>query len=418
MQQPSSSPGANARLAFTPYQKRLFGFLSVATFFEGYDFFALSQLLPNLRAYFGLTPTEGTTMVGVINAGTVLAYLVVSRADRWGRKRVLMVTILGYTACTLLSALAPNAISFTLFQLLARVFLIGEWATSMVIAAEEFPAERRGMVIGVVSAASGFGSIVCAALVPLLLRTELGWRSVYLLGVVPLLLLAYARRGLRETERFEAQRDVAKPGLWAIWRTASRRRVLQLGAIWFLCYVCAQNAVMFWKEFALGERGMTDAQVGLAVTLSALISLPLAFAAGRFLDAVGRRIGGTVILLLLSGGVLFAYTAESVTALTFALVVATIGVNTMLTVLNTFTTELFPTEQRGAAFAWSNNLIGRIGYWLSPFVIGQLVAVHGWGSVLRATAVFPLVAIGLIWWFLPETKGRELEHVALPSGRA
>ena len=75
-------------------------------------------------------------------------------------------------------------------------------------------------------------------------------------------------------------------------------------------------------------------------------------------------------------------------------------------------TELFPTEQRGAAFAWSNNLLGRIGYWLSPFVIGQLVKPLGWGPVLRATAVFPVVAIVLIWVLLPETKGRELESTA------
>jgi putative MFS transporter len=188
---------------FTAYQKRLFGFLSVACFFEGYDFFALSQLLPNLRAYFGLTESQGTAMVGVINAGTVLAYVMVGLADRWGRRRVLTATILGYTLFTLLSGLAPSALVFVLFQLLARVFLIGEWATSMVIAAEEYPASRRGLVIGVISAAAGLGSIVCAGLVPVLLKTPLGWRAVYLAGVLPLLLVAYARRGLRETERFK-----------------------------------------------------------------------------------------------------------------------------------------------------------------------------------------------------------------------
>ena len=55
---------------------------------------------------------------------------------------------------------------FAIMQMVARIFLIGEWATSMVIAAEEFPAERRGMVIGVVSATAGLGSVVCAGVVP------------------------------------------------------------------------------------------------------------------------------------------------------------------------------------------------------------------------------------------------------------
>jgi putative MFS transporter len=407
---PVAVDGAAARPArFSSYQRRLFAFLSVACFFEGYDFFALSQLLPNLRAYFGLSPAEGTTLVGVVNAGTVFAYLMVGAADRWGRRRVLSVTILGYALCTLLSALAPSAVIFTFVQFLARIFLIGEWATSMVIAAEEYPASRRGMVIGVVSAVTGLGSIVCAAVVPALLRTPWGWRSVYAVGVTPLILMAYARRGLRETERF---RTLSSPpaGIAKIWRTKHARRVVELGAIWLLCYVCTQSAVMFWKEFAVSERGLSDSDVGRAVAVSALVALPFAFFAGHFLDAVGRRLGGTVILGLLAGGVFLGYTAKSALVLTLALTAATIGINCTLTLLNTLTTELFPTEQRGAAFAWSNNLIGRIGYWASPFVMGRWVATYGWGRVVRCTALFPLLALLLVWWLLPETRGLELEQ--------
>ncbi|HET9955433.1 MAG TPA: MFS transporter [Polyangiaceae bacterium] len=397
--------------AFTSYQRRLFVFLSVACFFEGYDFFALGQLLPNLRAHFGLSPSQGAAMVGVVNAGTVLAYAMVGLADRWGRRRVLTTTILGYTLFSLFSGLAPNAVVFTLCQLVARVFLIGEWATSMVIAAEEFPAERRGMVIGVISAVTSLGSIFCAGLVPTLLRTPLGWRSVYLAGTLPLLLIAYARRGLRETARFQESRT-PPPGLTGLVRTKSFRRVLVLGAVWFLCYVCSQNAIFFWKEFALAERGMSDADVGKMVVVAALSAMPFAFASGVLLDKVGRKIGTILILSLLSLGVFIGYTAHSKAALGLALALATIGANSMLSALNTLTTELVPTEQRGAAFAWANNLIGRVGYWLSPFAIGLLVEDVGWGNVLRWTAFFPLAACVLIAILLPETKGRELEETA------
>ncbi|HEY3495986.1 MAG TPA: MFS transporter, partial [Polyangiaceae bacterium] len=99
---------AAARAPLTPYQRRLFGFLGVATFFEGYDFFALTQLLTNIRAEFGLDFAASGWLLGVINGGTVLAYLLVGKADRWGRRRVLSVTILGYTLFSLLSGLAPN----------------------------------------------------------------------------------------------------------------------------------------------------------------------------------------------------------------------------------------------------------------------------------------------------------------------
>ncbi len=89
----------------------------------------------------------------------------------------------------------------------------------MVFAAEEYPADRRGMVMGVIQAFSSLGAIFCAGVVPLLLNTPWGWRTVYFAGVIPLLLLAFARRGLKETARFEAQaaKEQVKTSLLAIW---------------------------------------------------------------------------------------------------------------------------------------------------------------------------------------------------------
>src|SRR4029079_276009 len=97
---------------FTPYWRRLCVFLGVATFFEGYDFFALTQVLPSLRQDFGIDREAAGLLVGVINFGTLLAYLLVSRADRWGRRRVLSVTILGYALFTFLSGFSPNVLVF------------------------------------------------------------------------------------------------------------------------------------------------------------------------------------------------------------------------------------------------------------------------------------------------------------------
>lgn len=393
----------------TAYQKRLFAFLSVANFFEGYDFFAISQLLPSIRQTYGLDPVQGTWLITLINAGTILAYLLVRRADKWGRKRVLSITIAGYALFTFLSAWAPNAVVFGLLQMVARIFLIGEWATSMVVAAEEYPAERRGMVIGVVSACGGFGSIICAGVVPLLLKTPLGWRTVYLVGVVPLLLMMFARRGLKETQRFSESAPEHAAPLFDILKGPHRRRVLQLGAIWFLSYVCTNNAVTFWKEFALSERELSHAQVSQVITVAALVSMPLVFLAGKMLDAIGRRRGALVIYAAAVLGILGGYTLRGVGPLMLSMTVGIFGINAVLTVLNAFMTELFPTAVRGNAVAWSNNLIGRIGYVFSPLAIGALQHQYGWGLPLRASTAFLVVALLLVFWWLPETNALELE---------
>ncbi len=396
----------------TAYQRRLFLFLGVATFFEGYDFFALTQVLRSLRVEFELSHSDTGWLVAVVNSGTVLAYTIVGKADRWGRRRVLTVTILGYTLFTLLSGFSPNVWAFGLLQMIARIFLIGEWATSMVIAAEEFPAARRGMVIGVVSATAGLGSVFCVAVVPPL-TAHFGWRSVYFVAVLPLLLVAWARRDLRETERFAARTDVDKGRpVWAILKTPYRRRVLELGAIWFLTYVCTQNAVTFWKDYAQGELHMTDSKASLVVALGVLVSMPLVFFAGKLFDIIGRRRGALIVYGALLFGVLGAYTLTGIPALCATMVLAIFGLNAVLTVLNTFTAELFSTEHRGDAFMWSNNLLGRIGYVLSPIAIGYIGNETGWGPALRMSVIFPALGLALLLWLLPETSRRELEQTS------
>ena len=104
----------------TRYHRRLFFFLSVASFFEGYDCLALSQVLPNLRAALAPDEAPGGRIVSVIGIGTILAYAVVRQADRWGRRRVLMLAILGYATFTFLTGFSRGVVDFTLFQLAAR----------------------------------------------------------------------------------------------------------------------------------------------------------------------------------------------------------------------------------------------------------------------------------------------------------
>jgi putative MFS transporter len=107
-----------------------------------------------------------------------------------------------------------------------------------------------------------------------------------------------------------------------------------------------------------------------------------------------------------------AYQLDGLGWLTASLTLAVFSVSAAFPGLNAFTTELFPTERRAEAFAWANNMLGRIGYVLASALVGTLAGWVGRGDAVSATAVFPLVALVLILWLLPETKGRELEETA------
>ncbi len=394
------------------YQRRLLILLSVASFFEGYDFLALSQLLPTLRDHFGLSKGAGGALVTVVNLGTMIAYVLVRGADRWGRKRALSITIAGYTIASLLSGLAPNVVLFAIAQLLARIFLIAEWAIALVIAAEEFPAEKRGSAMGIIQAASSLGAIVCAGVVPLLLKLPMGWRTIYFVGAVPLVLVALARRQMRETKRFATRSDEKERKLTDVFRGPYKRRILEVALVWALSYVGTQTAVTFWKDFALTERNMAEEQAGLAITIAAVGALPLVFVSGKMLDVLGRRKSAVIIFLATSGGTAGAYLLDGRWGLTAALVLAIFGTTAVLQVLNTYNAELFPTDMRADAFAWANNLLGRLGYVLAPIAVGFAADHSSWSLAVSVTAVFPMLALAIILARFPETRGKELEETA------
>lgn len=408
------SPSKPRPTPLDAYQKRLFVLLGVATFFEGYEYVALTQLLPSLRATWGLSESEAGMLVSAIGFSALLSYVLTRRADVVGRRPMLSITVAGYTITSILCACAQDVWQFGVAQLLARAFLLAEYALSMVYVAEEFPADRRGFAVGVMQGLNSLGAITCAGLVPSLLKTSLGFRSVYLVGALPLMLMIWLRRGVRETARFEqAQREgLARRDLFAIFRSAYRSRVLLLAMIWGLTYLCTYLSITYFKEFAVHERGLTDEQVSTAITVAALGSMPLVFASGKLLDWLGRRRGAVVIYACVTVFALIAYNAHEFWWLTLGLTGSIFGSSAVLPVLNAFTLELFPTELRADGYGWANNVLGKIGYIIGPLAVGFSAERWGYGPTLSVASLFPMLALALILARLPETGGRELEDTS------
>lgn len=398
----------------TPHQKRLFFFLSAATFFEGFDFMAITQILPNLREDMGLSRADAGLLIGVANIGPILALALVRKVDTWGRRRVMQISLSGYAICSLLTGLAPDPYSFTFLQLLSRMFLVGEWATSMVYAAEAFPAARRGWAIGIIQAMASLGAVLCAGVVPLLVQAPWGWRTVYFVGALPILLLLVARRNLPETDRFVAMK-AAPPqqrSFFDVVQPKWRGRILLLALLWALVYTGTHNATTFWKDFAVTERGLTDAQVSQCLTFAAIFSLPMVFSVGRLMDRFGRKGAAAIIYPAAALGVFLAFNLTSLVGLAVALVFVIFGAASVLPIVEAYTSELFPTELRGNAFAWANNLLGRLGSVLTPPLVGVAAERVGWGLAVSVTGLANLVALGVILVALPETAARELEETS------
>ncbi len=166
---------------------------------------ALAELLPRS----GITPTNanvvyyGSVLFALFLIGWGLSMLWGPVADRFGRVRTLMVTILCYSVFTFLGAIAANAWQLAIFRLLAGVGIGGEWSMGGTFLAEEWPEDRRAKGAAYMHTGYYFGIFV-AAVANYFIGARYGWRAMFAFGGTPALLVGFIRYGVRESSRWEA----------------------------------------------------------------------------------------------------------------------------------------------------------------------------------------------------------------------
>ena len=129
------------------YLRTMLMLLLAASFFEGYDDNILALVPINIQDSFGLTLSQFAWMRFFIQLGAVIAFVVAASADWWGRRPILLWSIVGYTVFTGLTAFAWSVVAFTILQFCAKVFLASEYAVAVTMISEEFPPERRGRLV-------------------------------------------------------------------------------------------------------------------------------------------------------------------------------------------------------------------------------------------------------------------------------
>jgi len=184
----------------------LLGLLMSVTVFEGYDVTIFHLCTPDIARTFHLDDRAVGMMASLVRLGGMLAVFVVMLSDRLGRKPVVSATVLFYTLFTLLTALSRGLWSFTTFQSCAQIFLSAEFSVAIIMISEEFPDGSRGRGVAMLHAVGLLGVIAGGLLYGHVADSRWGWRGMYFIGIIPLLLVAFLRRGIRETLRFDAFR--------------------------------------------------------------------------------------------------------------------------------------------------------------------------------------------------------------------
>jgi len=403
----------------TRRQWRVLGLVAAASFFEQYDNYLFALALKQIQAGLGVSEAGLGLLGSVVRFGALPAFFIALAADRLGRRRVLLFTILGYTLFTGATALAPDPWTFVVCQFLARTFATAETLLAVVVIAEEFDPPVRGWGIGALGAIQSCGAGLAALLFAFVGHIEQGWRGLYLVGLGPLLVLAYWRRTLPETARFEAyaltQSETERTAhplrpVVNLLRMYPRRFVMTAGVV-FVVAIAEAAANFFAPKYLQDAYGWTPKAVGLMTFCGGAFAIVGNTFAGWLSDRIGRK---RVTIAFLVGQVVFTLAYYNlpgavVVPIWILMIFTVLGANVTLAA---YGAELFPTSYRSTAAGTRLIVVtlgGSLGLALESLLYGLLGSHWAAISVLISLALLAPVVVAILF---PETSGRALEEIA------
>ncbi len=395
----------------------MLGTVALALLFEQYDQAMLTAAVSQIADSFGLLESDLAGLFGRIQAGSLAAFLLIPFADRLGRRRVFLGSIIGLSLATVLSGFAQTLDQFVLLQMVARTFMVTCSATAFVLVTEELPAEHRGWGIGILGAlgATGYGlALLAFAGIDLL---PFGWRAMYVAGMLPLALLPQLRRSVPETRRFAAHAETMEGSvLLGWWRplvglvTEYPWRLLAVGLIGGLHAGGQSTAFSYAAYFVQNEHGWSPGAYSLMAIVAGTFGILGHPWTGRIADARGRRVVGFTLMAAFPCFAFLFYLGPAF-LLPFAWIPLIFSLTGSITICRALATELFPTSLRGSAsgFLQLAEASGRVGGF----------AIVGWGVPAGGSSVPWVLGVSLLSLVaafvilgVPETGRRELEDIS------
>jgi MFS family permease len=403
----------------TDRQWRVLGLVSAVSFFEMYDLYLFSLNLAHIQRELDIAEADLGFLGSIVRAGSLLSLLITLAADRWGRRVMLLVTVVCYTLLTGATAFAPTAEAFVVLQFFARAFAVAEVLLAVVVIAEEFPADKRGWGIGALGAIQACGAGLAALLFSMVDILPFGWRSLYIIGLVPLVLIAYWRRTLPETMLFKAiqESNGRQPSKDSIWKPLlqlmkhSPGKLFALSAVVFFFTLGASGAGFFAPKYLQDVHAWSPAGVAIMMAVGGafgIIGNPLA---GWLSDRFGRKPVSIIFSFayLVVVGIFYGSVGLLVPFLWIAYLFFLMGTDVAI---STYGAELFPTRSRSTATG-IRGAISTIATALGLALISVLYTVVGsnWNAILILCGVGIVVPI-LFYFLFPETAGKPLDEIA------
>ncbi|WP_069761527.1 MFS transporter [Streptomyces sp. LUP47B] len=381
---------------------------------DSYDYFTLPLSMVALAAYFGLD--SGQT--GLFTTVTLLASgiggaLAGVLADRAGRVRALMITVVTYAIFTVACGFAPNFESLLVFRALQGLGFGGEWAVGAILVAEYASAKQRGRTLGAIQSSWAVGWALAAIVYTLVFSVfdaDTAWRVMFWTGALPALLVVWMRRQVQDAPEAIAVREksAGKGSFAAIFKPDLLRTTIFAGLLSTGVQGGYYTLATWVPTYLKSDRGLSV--VGTGGYLTFLISGAfLGYLTGGYLtDRLGRR-RNIWLFALLSAVCIVAYGNIPSGADTWLLVLGfPLGfcMSAIFSGFGSYLSELYPTAVRGSGQGFTYNAGRAVGA-VFPTTVGFLADSWGVGGALVFGAIgYGIAALALLG--LPETRGKEL----------
>ena len=420
----------------TRFHYRLIAVGGLGTLFDSMDVGIISFILAALIGAWHLNSVQIGLVASISLVGMAVgAALSGMLADRFGRRQLFMLTLLIYAIATGLSALSIALWMLVVLRFVVGVGLGGELPVTTTLVTEFLPTQQRGRGIVLLESFWAVGWFV-AALVSYLFIPHFGWRSGFLIGMLPAFYVLYLRRGIPESPRYlaktgrvaEAARvlrqmghtEVAVSSVASAPRRTGRfsdlfspgvaRRTAMLWILW-IGMNFAYYGIFLWFPSVLVQHGYSLVESLQYTLLVTVVQIPGYFSAALLVDRWGRKpVLGVYILMSALAAALFGNAHLTWQFLVFGSMLSFFNLGAW-GVTYTFTTEQYPTLLRGTGSGWAMG-IGRLGGIVGPTIVGWLFANHfGLETVFYLfMAVLILVAIAVMI-LGKETRGISLESL-------
>lgn len=402
-----------------PKLRKLLGSAGMSWLFDAMDVGLVSFVVAALTVEWKLGAQQVGLLTAINSIGMAVGAAVSGAlADRYGRRAVLLWTLLIFSVANGLSALATGFAMLCALRFVVGFGLGGELPVASTLVSESMPASDRGRAV-VLLESFWAGGWLAAALISYFVIPAYGWRTALLLGALPAIYAVYLRRSIEDSPRFKGReaRLPFRQRFASIWSAPHAGQTAALWVLWFTV-VFSYYGMFLWLPTVMVRMGFDLVRSFEYVLIMTLAQLPGYFTAAYLIEKLGRKFVLTAYLLLTAGSAAWFGNAPTEGTLLAAGICLSFFNLGAWGAMYAYTPELYPTDVRATGVGMAASF-GRIGGVIGPYLVGVLVDRNvAVGAIFMI--FFAAIVIGAltVMFFGRETRGIDPDPLPKLRSRA